>query len=124
MSIEKTKILGSINEQLDKEILKNIEEIYTKINKESEFELMFFNYKRDRNRMGLEYFLKILEYMNFKSKKNNLMLESIIQLDINYGKQTGETFRITINGIDSINKYIKMLHMRKNHVIFSVLIGL
>src|SRR5439155_11285419 len=88
------------------------------------FEFMFFNYKNEKNRMELEYFLKILEYLNFRSKKNKLVLENIVQLDINYTKKTGETYRITINTIDSINKYIKMLHMRKNHVIFSVLTGL
>lgn len=124
MSIEKHKIVGSINEQVDKEILKNIEDIYKKINIGSEFEFMMFNYKKDKNRMGLEHFLKILEYMNLRSKKSNLALENIVQLDLNYTKQSGEVYRITIDSIESINKYIKMLHMRKNHVIFSVLAGL
>jgi SAM-dependent methyltransferase len=123
-SIEKYKVNGSFNDQLDKNIIKEIEDIYKKIDSENEFEVMFFNYKSDTNRMGLEHFLKILEYLSFKSKRNNIKLENTDTLDINYVKQHGETYRITISGIESINKYIKMLHMRKNHVIFSVLAGL
>lgn len=115
--------MSTFNEQLDSNIIKQIEELYKKIDKNSEFEFMFFNYKKDINRMGLDNFLKILEYLNFKAKKNNRKNENIVQLDINYSKQS-ETYRITIDGLESINKYIKMLHMRKNHVIFSVLVGL
>lgn len=123
-TIEKHKIFGSFEEQVDKNLLGKIEDIYKKIDDESEFEVMFFNYKQDQNKMNLEYFLKILEYLTYKSKKNNFKLEDVQTLDINYSKQSGETYRITLSGIETINKYIKMLHNRKNHVIFSVLVGL
>ena len=123
-SMEKYKISGSFDEQLDKNTLKSIEDVYKKIDDESEFEVMFFNYRKDQNKMGLEHFLKILEYLSYRSKKDNLKLDNLETLDVNYSKKSGETYRVTINGIDSINKYIKMLHNRKNHVIFSVLVGL
>ncbi|QKF93755.1 mRNA capping enzyme [Fadolivirus algeromassiliense] len=123
-TIEKYRISGSFADQLDKNVIKAIDDLYKKISSESEFEIMFFNYKKEQNRMGLEHFLKILEYLTHKSKKNNFKLVSNDTLDIAYSKKSGEIFRITIDGIDSINKYIKMLHMRKNHVIFSVLTGL
>lgn len=124
-AIEKYRISGSFEEQLDKSILKGIEDIYKKIDNESEFEVMFFNYKRDQNRMGLEHFLKILEILSYKAKKNNLKIDNIQTLDVNYfSKETGEVYRVTITGVEAINKYIQMLHMRKNHVIFSVLVGL
>lgn len=124
MSIKKNEVLGSFYDQLDKQNLKSIEELYKKINEESEFEFMFFNYKKDINRMGLEHFLRILEFLTYRSKKDGLKLENVITLDLNYSKQTGEVYRISILGINSINKYIKVLHNRKNHVIFSALVGL
>lgn len=123
MSLELNKISGSLKDQLDENIMKDINSLYKKIDDESEFEFMFFNYKKDQNRMGLESFLKILEYLSYKSKAQKLDLVKTIELDINYMKKTGEVFRITLQGVDTINKYIKMLGNRKNHVIFSVLVG-
>lgn len=123
MSREKNNIIGSFKEQLDKNTIDKINSLYEKISLESEFEFMFFNYKQDKNRMGLENFLKILEYLTYSSNKNKIKLETINSLDIGYNTSSG-TYRITINTIDSINKYIKMLYMRKNHVIFSILANL
>lgn len=69
--IEKDKILGSLRDQIDTDIMKNIDALYNKIDNESEFEFMFFNYKKDQNRMGLEHFLRLLEYLTFKSQSKN-----------------------------------------------------
>lgn len=122
--IDDIQITGSFKEQLDKTSIKNIEALYNKINANSEFELIFFKYKKEANRMGLENFLKMLEYLTHKSTAKKLKLVNSISLDVSYTKSKGETYRITISGLDAINRYIKMLHIRKNHVIFSVLIGL
>lgn len=123
-SLNENQITGSFVEQLDKKVLKEIEDLYKKVDKNVEFELMFFNYKQEKNKMGFENFLKILDYLKYKSQKNKLKLNQTVMLDIIYNKQIGESYRITINGIDSINRYIKMLHSKKNHVIFSVLVRL
>jgi len=123
-SLDTNQITGSFVDQLDKKVLKDIENLYNKIDKDVEFELMFFNYRQDKNKMGLENFLKILDYLKYRSQKNKLTLSQTVTLDITYTKQIGESYRITINGIDAINRYIKMLHTKKNHVIFSVLIKL
>lgn len=123
-SIEKHRITGSFDEQIDKNIIKEIEGLYSKIDENSEFEVMLYNYKQDQNRMGLEQFLKILGFMSYRRDHDKLEMENIIELDINYAKKSGESYRITISGIESINKYIRMLHVRKNHVIFTSLLGL
>ena len=68
-TIEKYRISGSFADQLEKNVIKSIDELYKKRSENSEFEIMFFNYKKDLNRMGLEHFLKILEYLTYKSKK-------------------------------------------------------
>jgi len=122
-------IYGTLEDQLSPEIKKNVESIFKKTTKDHEFELMFFNYKQGENLMGFENFLKILEYMNYKSKLNKSMkLENIISLDVIYQPQTTgdvrDTYRISIHGNKAINRYMSMLHMRKNHVIFSTLVNL
>jgi len=114
------KIILSFDKQID---TKNVDTMYRNIKKNNEFEFMFFNYKQDKNRMGMENFLKVLEYMSAKSRINKLKLQSSVTLDIIYSKGDGERYRITVFGRESINKYIKMLHTRGNHVIFSVLTG-
>ena len=99
---------------------KKLEEIYKRTKKNDEYEFMFYNYKEKK--MRFMNFLQILEYIKHRSKKNNLNFISIITLDIIYSeRETKENYRITISGIESINKYMEMLHIRKNHVIFNVL---
>lgn len=120
-SIDSKKIYGSFSEQIDPNISKDIENIYKKIDEYSEFEVMFFKDKSDQNRMNMEQYLRILEYLTFRGHKIKIQTENIKTLDISYTKKAGETYRITLNGIDTINKYVKMLHYRKNHIIFSVL---
>lgn len=77
----------TLEDHLDTTTKEHITTIYKKITKGNEFEFMFFNYKQDKNRMGLEHFLKLLEYLNFKSKKNKLHIETNNTLDIIYSEK-------------------------------------
>ena len=120
----KTDIMGSFSEQLDDSILKEIENIYKKITENSEFEFMFFKTTKQNESMYSEHFIKILKYLSAKSKRDKLPINNIVTLDINYTTSTDTTYRITITTQDSINKVIKLLHNRNNHVIFSTLMKL
>jgi hypothetical protein len=113
--------MASIFEKNDQE---NIENIYDKINNKNEFEIMFFNFKNEK--MSYENYLKILKYINYKNKSDpdKLKLEHEVTLDISYSQDKNNKYRITISSLPKINKYMEMLHQRKNHVIFSVLAGL
>ena len=124
MSINKTDITGSFSEQLDESTLNEIENIYKKITATSEFEFMFFKSTKETDIMYSEHFIKILKYLSAKSKQANLPLKNIVTLDINYTSPNKNTYRVTITGSESINKIIKLLHNRNNHVIFSTLIKL
>jgi SAM-dependent methyltransferase len=130
MSKPKNDNNNTFDKLIGDNIRKKIEGIYKKMDTEDEFELMFSTYNSNNNglnkyRMGSEQFLKVLGYLTHVGKARKLKLENYTTLDINYSKKdTLESNRITINGIDSINKYMEMLHLRKNHVIFSVLAGL
>lgn len=118
------KIFGSFSEQLNDQIKKDIERIYKNIDDKHEFEVMFFNYKHEKNMMGFESFLRIMKFLNYRGKSSKEKLEDSLTLDIIYTKQENESFRISINGLNKINKYIERFHQRKNHVIFSALAGM
>jgi len=118
------KINGQFDEQLDNNLLSNITDLYKRVEKDNEFEFMFFKGEREMDKMSMEQFLKLLEYINYKGKIQKLRIENTVGLDISYNSKKGESYRITIDGVQNINKYIEMLHRRKNHVVFSVLAGL
>lgn len=99
---------------------KQIEELYNKISSDHEFELIFYNYSG--NNLSYEKYMKVLKYLKHRGKSNpaNLIVEDTI--DIVYNEpDTSNTYRITIKTVPLINKYLKMLHIKKNHVIFSAL---
>jgi hypothetical protein len=61
-------VKGRFNTMINKDIRQKIEGIYKKVGKEKELEVMFFNYKMNENMMNFEQYLKMLEYMNYRSK--------------------------------------------------------
>jgi len=106
----------------NKEISK-IKEIYNKIDKSNEFEVMFYNYKSDgSNVLSMKRYLTILEYMTKRSKIRKLKIERKTTLDVIYGEQK-QSFRISIDGIENIHKYMNMISRRKNHIIFKTLLS-
>ena len=78
---------------------KEIERLYDLMGNESELEFMFFNYNKDEhNKLNLENYKKILEYLAHKCS-----LKTSTTLDISYN-----SMRVTINGLKDINKYISL----------------
>ena len=120
MTTNTSKISGSFEELIDNDKKKSIEDLFDKIKKDNEFEISFL--KEDRN---YENYLRILKYLTYKSNIQKLKLEKETSLDINYSqKNTLDSYRLTIYSLESINKYLEMLHSRKNHIIMSVLVNL
>lgn len=109
---------------ITKDQLNSIEQLYRKLAKDDEFEIMFFNYKLENNAMGLQDFIKVLKYITLRSKTQSLKLEHIISLDICYSQEKESSYRVSIYTLELINKFMEMLHLRKNHVIFSVIVGI
>ena len=96
---------------------KDITNLFESISNEEEFEVMFNNYKSD-NTMSLINFMNILKYTKYRSEINKLELKETISLDINYGE-----YRISINGLSTINNVLGLLYQRKNNNIFSIIVG-
>ena len=126
MSKDNKSVNNVFIDKLDNDTIKKIESLYKRINKTHEFEFMFFNYKHNKynnNAMGFDHFLRVIEYMKYRSSNSKLDLENSITLDIIYNKKdVGESYRVTVNDMSNVNKYMEMLHNRKNHVIFSSLV--
>ena len=98
---------------------KDIIKLFSSITKETEFEVMFFNY--NNTIMNYEKYRTVLSFLTHRSRINKLKLEMTTVLDITYNIDGENNYRITIEGVDNVNKYMMMLHKRKNHVIFRVL---
>ena len=83
---------------------------------------MFGGYKKNNN-INLKQFTDLLKYLKEFSDDNKLKIIQKETLDIsyNYDDNNFHMFRITINGIEEINKLMTSLHNKSNHIIFSIL---
>ena len=96
-----------------------IKELYDKITSHHEFEFMFFNY--NKNLMSYEKYIIALNFIKHQSSASNLSLIFSDNLDVVYSKKniTEETselksYRITVDGMDNINHYIRYLESQSS----------
>jgi SAM-dependent methyltransferase len=94
--------------------------LFTKIKENDEFEIMFNNYKVD-NKLSYIKFMNVLKYLKYRSNIDNLNINHEVSLDINLNHEM-QTYRVTLHGIKNINEFLNLVHQRKNHVIFSILL--
>ena len=94
--------------------------------KGDELEVSFFN---NSDLLTLERFNQLSSILSIISEKEKYKKEIEHTLDIMLNIKSKEgndiltVYRITITGLSKINEYMSMLHSRKNHLIFSLLIG-
>jgi SAM-dependent methyltransferase len=100
----------------------NIFTFFKKINKDTEFEVMFNNYKSD-NQLELINFMNVMKYLKLKSKQEKLKLKESIMLDIIYKDNTNNRYRGTIEGQENINNFLNLVHNRQNNIIFSIFVS-
>ena len=105
--------------------LKKFQKIYKGLETTDEFEIMFGGYKKNNN-INLKEFTDLLKYLKDFSDDNKLKIDHKETLDIsyNYDNNNFHMYRITINGVDEINKLMRSLHNKPNHIIFSILISM
>jgi hypothetical protein len=93
------------------EMVKNIDTNY-------EFEVSI----NKSNGITLLQYMDIIKYIVNRSNDNSKLInEYSLDVIYNYDTENYNVYRITINGIDRINRLMSNLSIRKNHSIFSIL---
>ena len=68
----------------------------------------------------------ILTYIKNKDEKYQKKEETILDIILSVrdsGNDSKINYRISISGLEKINEYMSMLHLRKNHLVFGVLVN-
>ena len=113
--------------------LSKINELIKSYKKKNEFEISLFS-----NKDTCSYLLTLEKFNNLNSiltkitkdneEKYKMKKTEVLDIILSIKDSEVETtkiinYRISIEGIESINKYMSMLHSRKNHLVFSVLVS-
>jgi SAM-dependent methyltransferase len=122
-----------IIELLTKEQDSLIDKLIKSYSKNNEFEVSVFSSKETSSeQLTLERFNNLNSVLSVVTKKNQEKYakkeETLLDINMMVGDKTMEedsktNYRISINNLDKINEYMSMMHMRKNHLVFGVLVG-
>jgi SAM-dependent methyltransferase len=125
------KIINLLTKNQIDDINKLLKSYNKKPNSSDEFEISLFSNRETSNHLlTLEKFNNLNSILSIITSKNEEKYKKHTsqELDVNMTVRNLEdnkliVYRITINELNKINEYMKMLHMRKNHLVFSVLMG-
>jgi len=95
-----------------------IEKLIEKIDKGIEFEVSI----NKKERITLSQYIDICNYL-FKRSKTNTFIEDSLDISYKYDSNSLNNYRITINGIERINRFLTNVSLRKNNSIFSIFVN-
>jgi SAM-dependent methyltransferase len=109
---------SSILNIIDDKLISEVQELYSKVNKNGEFEFIFFN--MPQKHLTYEKYVLLLKFMTQRVKHQKLEVVTENMLDISY-RDVNQSYRLTISGIDDINYTIEPFHKYENHVTLKTL---
>lgn len=90
--------------------------LFDSIEKDDEIEISFLP---KVSKLTLEKYITLLKF--FSNSLKTIVTQDTLNVSYSYNFDTLNNYRITIDGLDSINKTINEIHSRENHIIFSLL---
>jgi SAM-dependent methyltransferase len=112
---------NNIKNLLDKNLIIDIEKLYKNSDPDKEFEFIFSN--KDGKYITQEKYIKLLKFLQMRKKIGKLNSIGPLEiLDINYTPTKELTYRVTLEGSNIINEYLKKVDLWKSHVIFKTFV--
>lgn len=90
--------------------------LFDRIEKDDEIEISFLP---KVSKLTLEKYITLIKF--FSNAGKPLETQDTLNVSYSYNFDTLNNYRITIDGLDNINKVISDVHTRENHIIFSLL---
>lgn len=120
VSTEK-ELLKSMQNIYKSDKISNIIELLNSMKETSEFEVSI---NKNQGLSILQY-MDLAKYIINRSDNypNSLSVETSLDVSYNYDSSNLNNYRVTINGLDKVNRVMSNLSIRKNHSIFSILVN-
>jgi len=98
------------NQLFNDDELNKFTNIYKNLSNDDEFEIMFGGYTKT-NSINMKQFLDILKYLKLFADDKKLKIVHTETLDIsyNYDNKNFHTYRISVDGVETINKLMSSL---------------
>jgi hypothetical protein len=109
---------NGLHEKINAELITKIKNLFKSVKKTSEFEFIFFS--KQEKQLTLEKYISLLKFLSKRTSlnKNLKLIKEEITLDIAYNPDKENSYRCTLVGKESIDKYMKKFGTANNHVIF------
>lgn len=117
--MSKNKDLNVLKSLMGDEVYNNVNKLYEKTKPNNEFEFIFSSKKGKY--LTQDKYINILKYLKIRRDREKLeSLGPVDTLDIIYDSDV--SYRVTLEGTENLNTYMKKLNMWNSHVIFSNLV--
>ncbi len=107
--------MANVVNEISRQYMNDVKKLFNKLGINKEFEFIILH-----QTLSYQNYLTCLEFISKRAKLQKLKIEQNTILDISL-HHDNDNYRISLNNVETINKYMKMLFNWKNHVIFKVL---
>jgi len=121
--MSKSKIYGQL--VINQDTSKEIDKIISTTNADTEFEFSFYSKKGNSRQelLNMETFLRVIEYLRLRSKIKKEKIENFTDLDMTYVGKDNTNYRLTITGLENIQKNTFSIGKKRNHVAYKILLS-